>query len=139
MSALTVEERQHLVQLALAARRYAYAPYSRYAVGAALRTASGRLYTGCNIENAAYPTGVCAERVAVFKAVSDGERQFDVLAVVTANGGSPCGACRQVMAEFGLETVVLIADGAGKIILETTVGALLPGAFTARDLDEALG
>lgn len=139
MTALTNEERQQLIQLAMAARRYAYAPYSRYAVGAALRTASGRLYTGCNIENAAYPTGICAERVAVFKAVSDGERQFDVLAVVTANGGYPCGACRQVLAEFGLETIVLIADGEGRLVLETTVGTLLPGAFTAKDLDEAMG
>lgn len=139
MSTLTSEERQRLVELAMAARRHAYAPYSRYAVGAALRTASGRLYTGCNVENAAYPTGICAERVAVFKAVSEGERQFDVLAVVTPNGGYPCGACRQVLAEFGLETIVLIADGEGKIILETTVGALLPGAFTAKDLSEALG
>ncbi len=134
MSALTDEERQRLIQLAMAARQHAYAPYSHYAVGAALRSASGRVYTGCNIESAAYPTGICAERVAVFKAVSDGERRFEVLAVVTPNGGFPCGACRQVLAEFGLETLVLIANGRGDLLQETTVGDLLPGAFTADDL-----
>lgn len=139
MSTLSDEERRQLIQLALAARRHAYAPYSHYAVGAALRTVSGRLYTGCNVENAAYPAGICAERVAVYKAVSDGERRFDVVAVVTPNGGFPCGICRQVLAEFGLETIVLIANGDGQVILETTVGALLPGAFTAKDLGEALG
>lgn len=139
MNALTDEERQQLIQLAMAARHYAYAPYSHYAVGAALRSTSGRLYTGCNIESAAYPTGICAERVAVFKAVSEGERQFDVLAVVTPNGGFPCGACRQVLAEFGLATIVLIANGQGQFLHETTVGDLLPGAFTANDLKTALG
>ena len=73
---------------------------------------------------------MCAERVAIFSAVSQGERDFDVIAVVTANGGSPCGSCRQVMAEFGLDTVVLIADETGKVFDETTVNGLLPGAFT---------
>jgi cytidine deaminase len=77
---------------------------------------------------------MCAERVAVFKAVSEGEREFEVLAVVTSNGGSPCGGCRQVLAEFGLATLVLIADGHGQLVQETTVAGLLPGAFTPRDL-----
>ena len=77
---------------------------------------------------------MCAERVAVFKAVSEGERQFEAIAVVTSNGGSPCGSCRQVLAEFGLDTVVLIATAAGDLIQETTVGGLLPGAFTPKDL-----
>ena len=86
------------------------------------------------MENAAYPTGMCAERVAVFKAVSEGEREFEVIAVATSNGGSPCGGCRQVMAEFGLDTLVLIADGHGRLVQETTVAGLLPGAFTPRDL-----
>ena len=134
MSALTEEDRRFLIDLANEARRRAYAPYSKYPVGAALRTKSGRIITGCNVESAAYPTGICAERVAVFKAVSEGEREFDVMAVVTQNGGSPCGACRQVLAEFGLDTVVLIADGQGRLLQETTVGDLLPGAFTPRDL-----
>jgi cytidine deaminase len=77
---------------------------------------------------------MCAERVAIFKAVSEGERDFVAIAVVTDNAGSPCGGCRQVMAEFGLETIVLIADGEGKISQETTVSGLLPGAFTPKDL-----
>ena len=134
MKNLTDAERQALIDLAKEARRRAYAPYSKYLVGAALRTDSGRIYTGVNIENAAYPTGICAERVAVFKAVSDGEYNFDVIAVVTDNGGAPCGSCRQVMSEFGMHTVVLIADGSGKIVKETSVSDLLPGAFRPEDL-----
>ena len=126
---LTDEETRSLIEMADAARAHAYAPYSNYPVGAALRTKSGRTFTGANIENAAYPTGICAERVAVFKAVSEGEREFEAIAVVTGNGGSPCGSCRQVLAEFGLDTVVLIADGSGKIVKTMTVRDLLPEAF----------
>ncbi|MBI5353334.1 MAG: cytidine deaminase [Chloroflexi bacterium] len=132
---LTNEERQSLIDLANEARKYAYAPYSNYPVGAALRTKSGRVYTGVNIENAAYPTGMCAERVAIFKAVSEGETEFEVIAVVTNNGGSPCGGCRQVMAEFGLDTLILIADGNGKLQKEMTVAELLPEAFTPKHLE----
>ncbi len=131
---LTKADKKSLIDMANAAREHAYAPYSKYAVGAALRTKSGRVYTGVNIENAAYPTGICAERVAVFKAVSEGEREFDVIAVVTDNGGSPCGSCRQVLAEFGLDTAVLIADGSGKLVKTTTVGELLPDAFQPHHL-----
>jgi cytidine deaminase len=134
MPTLTEIERKTLIDLANEARRRAYAPYSNYQVGAALRTRSGRIFTGCNVENAAYPTSMCAERVAIFKAVSDGEKEFDVIAVVTPNGGSPCGGCRQVMAEFGLDTLVLISDGKGHLVQETTVARLLPGAFTPKDL-----
>lgn len=128
-------QRQTLIELANEARKNAYAPYSDYPVGAALKTQSGRVFTGVNIENAAYPTTICAERVAVFKAVSEGERDFEVIAVVTNNGGSPCGSCRQVLSEFGLDTIVLIADGAGKLLRQTTVSELLPDAFTPKDLD----
>ena len=128
-------ETQALIDLANEARSRAYAPYSNYPVGAALRTRSGHIYTGCNIENAAYPTTMCAERVAIYKAVSEGERDFEAIAVVTPNGGTPCGGCRQVMAEFGLDTIVLIADGKGRLIQETTVSGLLPGAFTPGDLE----
>src|SRR3990172_9220593 len=131
---LTNEERQKLIDLANEARRRAYAPYSNYPVGAALRTKTGRIYTGVNVENAAYPQTMCAERVAIFKAVSDGETEFDVIAVVTNNGGSPCGGCRQVMAEFGLDTIVLLAEGNGKLVKESTVSELLPEAFTPRHL-----
>ena len=135
MTALTDEEKKSLLDQANAARRHAYAPYSNYPVGAALRTKSGRIFTGCNVENAAYPHCMCAERVAIFKAVSEGETEFEVLAVATPNGGSPCGGCRQVMAEFSLETIVLIADGNGRLVQEATVEELLPGAFTPKDLE----
>ncbi len=131
---LNDEMRQHLVQAAVQARRWAYAPYSHYAVGAALLTPNGKIYDGVNVENAAYPTTMCAERVAVFKAVSEGEREFEAIAVVTQNGGTPCGGCRQVLAEFGLNTVVLIADAEGRLLQETTVSELLPGAFLPKDL-----
>ena len=134
MIELTDAERHVLIDLANEARRRAYAPYSNYPVGAALRTKSGRLFTGCNIENAAYPTSMCAERVAIYKAVSEGEKEFDVIAVVTPNGGTLCGGCRQVLAEFGLDTVVLVANGEGRLVRETTVAGLLPGAFTPKDL-----
>jgi len=129
-----IEERQQLIETARQARRWAYAPYSQYAVGAALLTASGRVYDGVNIENAAYPTGICAERVAVFKAVSEGEREFVAIAVVTSNAGSPCGSCRQVLAEFGTGTIVYLADEEGNLQVETTVADLLPFSFGPGDL-----
>lgn len=131
---ITDELRQKIIHNAVEARRWAYAPYSKYPVGAALLTTSGRIYDGVNVENAAYPTSMCAERVAVFKAVSQGERQFTAIAVATSNGGTPCGACRQVLSEFGLETIVLIVDAEGAILQETTVAELLPGAFGPQDL-----
>jgi cytidine deaminase len=134
MLPLTDEERHNLIERATEVRRHAYAPYSNYPVGAALRTKSGKVFTGVNVENAAYPTSMCAERTAVFKAVSEGEREFDAIAVVTDNGGSPCGACRQVLVEFGLDTTVLIANGEGELLQETTVKDLLPGAFTPEQL-----
>ena len=124
---------EELVALAVKARREAYAPYSNYLVGAALLGKSGKVYTGCNIENAAYSLTICAERTAVAKAVSEGEREFVAIAVVTANGGTPCGACRQVLAEFGLDTRVLIATPK-RLIREETVSSLLPGAFGAQNL-----
>jgi cytidine deaminase len=131
---LSIETRQKLIDAAVQARHWAYAPYSHYAVGAALLTLSGKIYDGVNVENAAYPTTMCAERVAVFKAVSEGEHQFEAIAVVTSNGGTPCGSCRQVLAEFGLDTIVWIANAEGQLLQETTVSGLLPGAFTPKDL-----
>ncbi len=131
---LTNEERRSMIDLANQARKHAYVPYSKYPVGAAIRTKSGRLFTGVNVENAAYPQTMCAERVAIFKAVSEDESEFDVIAVVTNNGGSPCGGCRQVMAEFGLDTIVLIADGNGELKKEMTVAEILPEAFTPKHL-----
>jgi cytidine deaminase len=139
-NALNDQTREELIRLAIEARKRAYAPYSNYPVGAALLSASGKIYTGVNVENAAYPTTICAERVAVFKAVSEGERKFIAIAVVTTNGGSPCGSCRQVLAEFGLQTRVLIADGQGRLVQDVDVAELLPGAFRPEHLvDDSRG
>ena len=132
--ALTPEQQAMLIGSALNVRNWAYAPYSHYAVGAALLTSSGKVYEGVNVENAAYSATVCAERVAIFKAVSEGEREFIGIAIATENGGASCGSCRQVMAEFGLNTQVIFVDGQGRITLETTVEKLLPSAFTPQDL-----
>ena len=132
---LTDDLRDKLIRKAIDVRQWAYAPYSKYLVGAALLADSGRIYTGVNVENAAYPTTICAERAAVFSAVSEGERSFEAIAVVTSNGGPPCGSCRQVLSEFGLETVVLLADLDGNLVEEITVAQLLPSAFTPDDLD----
>lgn len=131
---LTKAEKQSLIDLANVTRERAYVPYSNYPVGAALRTKTGKIYTGVNVENAAYPQTMCAERIAIFKAVSEGEKEFEAISVVTNNGGSPCGGCRQVMAEFGLDTIVLMADGNGNLVKETTVKELLPEAFTPEKL-----
>jgi cytidine deaminase len=133
---LTQQEKKSLVDRANAARQHAYVPYSNYPVGASLRTKTGQVYTGVNVENAAYPQTMCAERVAMFKAVSEGEKEFEVIAVVTDNGGSPCGGCRQVMAEFGLDTIVILADGNGRMVREMTVRELLPDAFTPERLEK---
>lgn len=131
---LTPDERDNLIQRALEARHWAYAPYSNYAVGAALLADSGQTYSGANIENAAYPASICAERVAVFSAVHQGERRFRAIVVATENGGSPCGSCRQVLAEFGLETLVLIVNQHGLLIKEVPLAELLPEAFRPSDL-----
>jgi cytidine deaminase len=131
---MTEWSREKLVAQAGGARQRAYAPYSGYRVGAALLTKSGRIYTGCNVENAVYPLCTCAERVAVVKAVSEGEQEFDALAVATENGGAPCGSCRQTLREFGEDIIVLIADAAGAY-RETTVAELLPDSFGANDLN----
>ncbi len=125
---------QELIILANEARKNAYAKYSNYPVGAALLGKSGKIYTGVNVENAVYPLTICAERVAIFKAVSEGEREFEAIAIVTDNGGSPCGSCRQVLAEFGMDIKIYIANGEEKLLEETTVKELLPRAFGAEDL-----
>jgi cytidine deaminase len=118
-----------LLQKAHDAKAQAYAPYSGFRVGAALRTRDGRCLTGCNVENAAYGSTMCAERVAIFKAVSEGYKpgDFTLLAIAaSAEGFSPCGACRQVMAEFKIERVVFEWQGEAVV---TTLDALLPYTF----------
>jgi cytidine deaminase len=127
---------QDLVAAAQNARQRAYAPYSNFPVGAALRTQSGRIFTGCNVENAAYPLTTCAERTAVSKAVSEGERDFEAIAVVTATGATPCGACRQILREFaGPEGTlrVIVSDTAGNMRV-FTIAQLLPEGFTPDQL-----
>lgn len=119
---------QVLLEVAKNARKNAYVPYSRYRVGSALLATSGNVYAGCNVENASYGISLCSERTAYAKAISEGERDFIAIAVMTDDAGTPCGACRQFMAEFGLDTVVILADKKGNHSL-TTVGGLLPEAF----------
>ena len=131
---LTDELRRGLIEAARQARGMAYVPYSSYPVGAAVLTSDGMIYTGVNIENAAYPDTICAERVAIFKAVSEGHREFAAMAVVTSNGGFPCGSCRQVLAEFSLNAEVLIADEQGRLVYAGSGDQLLPGAFLPQDL-----
>lgn len=121
---------EKLVEQAVQARANAYAPYSNFSVGAALLTKSGKIYTGCNIENAAFGAGICAERVAVSAAISQGERNFTALAVAAGDTPvSPCGICRQFLREFG-DFPVFMASAQGEYTV-TTVEALLPGAFTS--------
>jgi len=133
---LSSELREKLIQTALQVREWAYVPYSGYRVGAALLSASGKIYDGVNIENASYSPTVCGERVAVFKAVSEGERQFVAIAVASDNGGSPCGVCRQVMAEFGLDLHVIGVDKDANVTYECSLKDLLPRAFSPADLAE---
>jgi cytidine deaminase len=127
------DQQTSLIEAARQARQSAYAPYSKYSVGAALLTKSGKVYSGANIENAAYPDSICAERVAVFKAVMEGERDFAAIAVVTQDGGSPCGSCRQVLAEFSLDARVLIANDQGVVLRDDSVADLLPEAFSPKN------
>jgi cytidine deaminase len=132
--AITNQQRDDLARQAAEARANAYVPYSKYAVGAALLTEAGRVFTGVNVENAAYPASMCAERSAVFSAVTAGERHFSAIAVATDNAGSPCGSCRQVLGEFNLEMTVYLVDASGEIQLESSVEQLLPHAFGPNDL-----
>jgi cytidine deaminase len=126
-------DEQALVEAARAVRARSYSPYSHYAVGAAVLTKNGRIFTGTNVENASYSLTICAERAAIFKAVSEGERDFGSIAVVTENGGTPCGACRQVMAEFAPNLRVIIAD-AHTVRSVFTLPELLPNSFEASKL-----
>jgi len=126
---MTTDIDQELLAAACAARERAYAPYSRFKVGAALRAASGRIYTGCNVENVSFGGTICAERTAIVKAVSEGERQFEAIAVVTQTGISPCGICRQVMLEFAPTMTIIIADTQGNVRV-TSLPELLPDPCT---------
>jgi len=122
-----------LISEAKEARKRAYVPYSNFAVGAALLTKSGQVYRGCNVENAAYGLSICAERVAVFKAVSAGEKDFKAIAIVSETMAMPCGACRQVLAEFGDDIQVIVANTEGEHRV-FTAKELLPHSFSSKDL-----
>ena len=121
---------RQLVEAALATRLRAFAPYSQFLVGAALLTPAGRIFTGCNVENASYGLTICAERTAVFSAVADGEQKYARLAIASAGGVSPCGACRQVLAEFAPQLPILLVDALRPDqIAEVNLTDLLPGRF----------
>jgi cytidine deaminase len=124
---------QTLIAAARQVYSNAYAPYSGFRVGAALQTRSGQVFTGCNVENASYGLTICAERVAVAKAVSEGERDFEAIAVISRGGVAPCGACRQFLAEFNPDLRVIVAGLEGNS-REFRLSELLPEAFSSGDL-----
>lgn len=130
---MTVAE-QTLVCAATAARARAYAPYSSFAVGAAIESGDGQQFSGCNVENASYGLTVCAERNALAAAIAAGARTFKRIAIASRGAVAPCGACRQVLAEFGLDLDVLRVDESGTVVSRTTLGALLPEHFGSLQL-----
>lgn len=128
--------RHELIEKAIEVRKLAYVPYSKFAVGAALRTSSGKVYTGCNVENASYSLTCCAERVAIFKAISEGETKFVEMAVAanTDRPVPPCGACRQVMSEFFPKTMEIHLANLNNELKTFTMESLLPFSFDMEDL-----
>jgi len=126
-----------LIELAVEARSRAYCPYSNFPVGAALLAKDGRIFTGCNVENASFGLTMCAERVALLKAISEGAREFVAIAVACGEGACvPCGACRQVLYEFAPQLVLIMTDEEGKAIRRETLAALLPSGFGPLSLGE---
>lgn len=127
---MTAEDEQTLVHAAIRARELAYAPYSKFRVGAALRTVSGKIFTGCNVENASYGLCICAERTAICKAISEGERDFAAIAIAAAPLASPCGACRQFIFELGADIAIISVDPEQpQRPKRWTSGLLLPDGF----------
>jgi len=119
-----------VVQAAIEVRGRTYAKYSKFLVGAAILTGDGRIFAGCNVENSSYGLTICAERAAVFAAVAAGQQRFELLAIATAGAATPCGACRQVLAEFAPGLPILLVDVAQPgAIVEVNLRDLLPGAF----------
>ena len=129
-------EVDRLVLTAQDCRGRAYAPYSNYQVGAAVLTHEGRIFGGCNVENASYSVTLCAERGAIASAIAAGQRKFQAIAIVTEKIGSPCGACRQFLVEFNPEMTVILADTSGKRLTHKAKD-LLPGFFGPATLNEA--
>ena len=123
--------REAVVQAAIDVRQRAHAKYSQFLVGAAILAADGRIYAGCNVENSSYGLTICAERAAVFNAIAAGQREFQLLAIATAGGGTPCGACRQVLVEFAPELPILLIDvDRPSAVVELNLRELLPKAFS---------
>lgn len=120
---------QVLLQAAAKVACRAYSPYSKFCVGAAVLTESGEVFTGCNVENASYGLTVCAERVAVFKAISEGEQAITSVAISSRGSAYPCGACRQVLNEFGPDMDVILGDSEGQLTEQLSLKDLLPKAF----------
>ena len=133
---LSLKMRMELIEKATMAQKKAYPPYSHYYVGAALLTKGGKIYSGCNVENASYGLTICAERTAVFKAISEGEKEIEAIVVVTKDGGMPCGACRQVLNEFNPKMIVIAVDEQGKVHYEKPLTYLLVNAFGPANLEE---
>lgn len=139
METLTSEYRNILIDTARQYLKNSYSPYSNYPVGAAVLAEDGLVYGGTNIENSAHPSGLCAERVAINKAISEGNRRILAVAVVTRNAGAPCGACRQVMREFAsLEIPIILTTIDDGFEEEFTLGDLLPRSFGPDDLNRQL-
>jgi len=133
MNNFTAEQRQQLIDAALGARHKAYAPYSKFPVGAAVLTDDGRIFAGCNVENASFGLTNCAERTALFAAVAAGQRRFVAMAVATDGGYSPCGACRQVLVEFSDDLPILVVDAGGEgLVDEVSLAELLPRRFSRK-------
>jgi cytidine deaminase len=120
---------QGLIGAAKKAAKHAYAPYSRFKVGAAILTNSGGVYSGCNVENASYGLTICAERAAVFNAVAAGDNRLEIIAVVSENGSTPCGACRQVLAEFNPDLRIILGNPESVGFSEMSLSDLLPEPF----------
>ncbi len=136
MNKLSASEREKMLTLAYEAMEKAYTPYSHFQVGACLRGKSGKYYLGCNIESASYTPTNCAERTAVFKAVSEGEREFSGIVIVCSgkNPAAPCGVCRQVLREFCADDMPVLFADAERNYVESTLGELLPHSFGPEDL-----
>lgn len=133
---MDISIKERLLKAAVKGAKNAHCPYSKFRVGAAVLTKSGKIFTGGNIENVSYGATVCAERVAIWKAVSEGAKEFEAIAVIgpSAGEGYPCAQCRQVMVEFGLDWLVVSGDSEGNYLGEKTVRELVPFAFTPEAL-----